>query len=298
MRIITRIKSKIMKMLDERELKIMCETIKKEHPDKDADYYKMFLSTEVLRLMIDNEWVNQAVFKQHPNKEKKNNAAFDYLRSGANGYEWQERVSKLAERVYNLRRVPNIENIIDKIKSGELLSSYAELEVGSHLYSRGISIEFVIPKGIKGQDFDIKITSPLVVNCEVKHKIESTAISQNTLTDAIRSANDQIPHDEPAIIFIKIPEGWLSDQSFNEIINKAFEPFFERNSTHIIGIMLRWEQSDTQVPGIFYWKYNFYENKHYKTTTDIKAFTERLQDMSTNWISFSEIVRKYILLNN
>jgi hypothetical protein len=283
-----------MKMLDERELKIMCETIKKEHPNKDEDYYKMFLSTEVLRLMIDNEWVNQSVFKQHHNKEKRNYAAFDYLRSGENGFEWQERVSKLAERVYNLRRVRNIEHIIDKIKSGELLSSYAELEVGRHLYSRGFIIEFIIPKGIKGQDFDLKITSPLMVNCEVKHKIESTAISQNTLTDAIRSANDQVPHNEPAIIFIKIPGGWLSDQNFNEIINKSFDPFFERNGSHIIGIMLRWEQSDNQVPGIFYWKFKFYVNKHYKTTLDNKSFTEGLQGLSTNWISFSEIVHKYI----
>ncbi len=280
-------------MLDERELKIICEIIKKEHPGKDADYYKMFLSTEVLRLMIDNEWVNQAIFQQHPTKEKKNYAAFEYLRSEVNGYEWQERVSKLAERVYNLRRVSNIEHIIDKIKSGELLSSYAELEVGRHLYSRGISFEFVIPKGIKGQDFDIKVTTPLAVNCEVKHKIESTVLSQNTLTDAIRSANDQIPHSEPAIIFIKIPGEWLLDQSFSEIINKTFEPFFIRNSSHIIGIMLRWEQSDAQVPGIFYWKYNFYDNKHFKTTTEIKAFTEQLKGMSTNWISFSEIIRKY-----
>lgn len=283
-----------MKMLDERELKIICETIKKEHPDKDADYYKMLLSTELLRLMIDNEWVNQAIFQQHPNKEKKNYAAFDYLRSGVNGYEWQERVSKLAERVYNLRRVSNIEFIIDRIKSGELLSSYAELEVGRHLYSRGIILEYVTPKGIKGQDFDIKITSPLVVNCEVKHKIESTALSQSTLTNTIRSANDQIPHNEPALIFIKIPEEWLSDQYFSEIINETFEPFLKRNSSHIIGIMLRWEQADEQVPSLFYWKYNFYENGHYNTTTDIRTFIEQLNGMSTTWISFSEIIRKYI----
>jgi hypothetical protein len=273
----------------------MCETIKAQHPGKDVDYYKMFLATELLRLIIDNDWVNQTIFKQNPVKERKNNNAFEYFRSKTNGFQWQERVYRLAERVYNLRHIPNIENIIDDIIGGELVSRFAELEVGSHLFSRGIKFEFVVPTGEKGKDFDIKIIEPLIINCEVKHKIESTSLSDSTLTNTIRSANDQIPKDVPAIIFIKIPEEWISDKKLKEVIDRVFEPFFQRNSTHITGIMLRWEERDSINEGMFYWKFEFHVNKYFKLNDDIDLFLQQINGTRNNWVSLSDIIHKYML---
>lgn len=284
-----------MKMLEERELKIMCETIKKENPGKDETYYKMFLATELLRLMVDNDWVNQTIFNQNPVTEKKNKDAFEYFRSKTIGFQWQERVFRFAERVYNLRHISNIENIINDIIRGELVSRFAELEVGSHLLSRGIKFEFVIPEGEKGKDFDIKIIEPLIINCEVKHKIESTILSNNTLTKTIRSANDQIPQDVPAIIFIKIPEQWISDKKLKEVIDEVLEPFFKRNSNHIIGIMLRWEERDSHIDGMFYWKFKFYQNKYFKLTGEIDLFLQQINGTRNYWISLSDIVQKYMI---
>jgi|ERR1035437_758519 hypothetical protein len=282
-----------MRMLDERELKIMCQTIKKDFPDRDDDFYKMFLSTEVLRLMIDNEWVNQSIFSQHGQIEKKNRDAFDYFNSGLVGFEWQERVSRFAERIYNLRRVPNIEIIIQDIIDGNLVSRFAEIEVGSHLHGRGIKFEFVIPSGQKGKDYDIQIVEPLKINCEVKHKIESTNLSENTLTNTIRASNDQLPTDIPAIIFIKIPERWAFEPDLIKTIKNTFKPFFQRNKDHIIGIVLRWEQRDSYNEGMFYWIFRLFFNEKYQTNHEIEFFLNQLEGKRTIGTSFSDIVSKY-----
>lgn len=282
-----------MKMLDEKELIIMCQTIKKDFPEKDDDYYKMFLATEVLRLMIDNEWVNQSIFSQHDHKERKNRDAFDYFNSAERGFEWQERVFRFAERIYNLRRVPNLENIIQDIIDGNLVSRFAEVEVGSHLHGRGIKFEFVIPTRQKGKDYDIQIIDPLRFNCEVKHKIESTNLSENTLTNTIRESNDQFPHDTPAIIFIKIPERWIFEPDLSKTTKNSFKPFFERNRDHIIGIVLRWEQRDSNYEGMFYWKYRLFFNENFQTSSEIEFFINQLEGKRTIGTSFSDIVQKY-----
>lgn len=282
-----------MRKLDERELKIMCETIKKDFPDRDDDFYKMFISTEVLRLMVDNEWVSQSLFQKHAQREKKNLDAFDYFNSAEGGFEWQERVSRFAERIYNLCRVPNIENVIQDVINGNLVSRFAEIEVGSHLFGRGIKFEFVIPIGQKGKDYDIQILDPLRVNCEVKHKIESTSLSENTLTNTIRASNDQLPIDIPAIIFIKIPERWVFEPDLIKTIRNSFKPFFQRNRDHIIGIVLRWEQRDSNYEGLFYWKYRLFFNENFKTTPQIESFINQLEGERAIGTSFSDIVHKY-----
>lgn len=280
-------------MLDERELEIMCQTIKKDFPDRHDDFYKMFLSTEVLRLMIDKEWVNQSIFSQHDLIEKKNRDAFDYFNSGVRGFEWQERVSRFAERIYNLRRIPNIEILIQDIIDGNLVSRFAEIEVGSHLHGRDIKFEYVAPSGHKGKDYDIQIIDPLRINCEVKHKIESTNLSENTLTNTIRASNDQLPTETPAIIFIKIPERWAFEPDFIKTIKNSFTSFFQRNRDHIIGIVLRWEQHDRNVEGLFFWMYRLFFNENFQTNTNIESFLKKLEGKRTFGIHFSDIVQKY-----
>jgi hypothetical protein len=281
-----------MKMLDEPDLKLICDSIKKDFPNRDSTFYLLFIAVEVLRLMVDNEWVNQSLFQNDQIREKKNDEAFDYFRSATGGYEWQTRVLAFAERIYNLRRVPNIQNVINDILSGEFVSRFAELEAGTHLYGRGINFEFVLPKGKKKEDFDIIITDPFIINCEVKHKIESTYLSVSTLTKAIRSANSQVPKNTPAIIFIKVPEGWIFEPDLIKVVKNSFEPFFRRNSSHIVGIMLRWEQVDSVDERMFYWKYRLFFNEHFDTTGEVDSFIQRLEGKRTYWVSFRDIIHK------
>jgi hypothetical protein len=242
--------------------------------------------------MIDNEWVNQTIFKQHPKKSRSNNAAFDYFRSEINDYQWQERVTKLAERIFNLRHIPNLNIVIDAIISGELVSRFAELDIGSHLYSRNIEFEYVLPSYKKGLDYDIRIIAPMIINCEVKHKIESTNLSENTINKAIRESANQLPNDNPSIIFIKIPEDWTKNELLSVILNKTFDSFFRRKSLTTLGIMVRWEESSYDMPGVFYWKYRFHKNNYFNYLPEHESFIQLLDGKRNKWCSFSDFINE------
>ena len=285
-----------MKIKTEKELKIIFDTLKKEHPDKDIDFYKMGLAVEVLRLMIDNEWVNQSIFNQHKIRDKKNLDAYDFFRSDTNGYQWQERIFRFAERVFNLRNVHNIDSIIEDIISGELVSRFAEIETGRHLMSRGFNFEFIEPTGKKGQDFGIKIISEITINCEVKHKIESTTLSQKTIKKALSNANKQFPHDTPALIFLRIPSEWKEEMNFRKTFEIASNGVFQRNKGHILGVVLRWEQEDVEKKGMFHWFYYVIENKYFNhneiTSNILGQVTE--PGLKSTWIDFHDFITDYM----
>lgn len=281
-----------MKIETEKELKIICDTLKKVHPNKDIDFYKMGFAVEVLRLMVDNEWVNQSIFNQHKTRGKKNLDAYNFFRSDTNGYQWQERIFRFAERIFNLRNVKNFDSIIKDIISGELVSRFAEIETGRHLMSRGFDFEYNAPTGKKGKDFDIKVISEIIINCEVKHKIESTTLSAKTIKKALSAANKQLPHDTHAFIFLRIPTEWINDLSFREKIESASGEFFQRNKGHILGIVLRWEQEDLIKKGMFHWFYNVVVNKyfnHNKITSNILSKITESASKST-WLDFHDFI--------
>lgn len=288
---IYKIKKNHLKIISEKELKIISEKIKEEYPERNKDFYKMFLSTELLRMLIDNEWVNQTLFSHHNTLEKKNLDGYNYFKSPILGYVWQTRICRLAERVYNLQNVPNFKNIIKDIINGEVVSRDAEIEVGGHLLSRNIKFEFVIPSNIKTNDFDIRITDPKI-NCEVKHKIESTKISANSLLNTIRSAKQQLPKHEPSIIFLKIPENWINDKIIDQIIPLVFDAFLKRNE-NILGIMIRWEEHHTIFKNILFTKFYFYKNDFSKLDAKLKLFISDLNGDIKNWVSFDEIIQKH-----
>ncbi len=285
-----------MEIKSEKELKIICDTLKKVHPNKDIDFYKMGLAVEVLRLMIDNEWVNQSIFNQHKTRDKKNVDAYNFFRSETNGYQWQERIFRFAERVFNLRNVKNYDSVIEDIISGELVSRFAEIETGRHLKSRGFDFEFIEPSGKKGQDFDIKIVSKKTINCEVKHKIESTALSEKTIKKTLSKANKQFPHDTPALIFLRIPSEWKQEENFRETFESACDEFFQRNKGHILGVVLRWEQEDDIQKGMFHWFYDVFKNKYFEheviTTSILNQISEPV--IVSSWIDFHDFITEYM----
>lgn len=245
----------------EERLKALCDSLVMKYPDSDCDFYKMALSVEVLRELVDNEWTNQAIFpNHHPVTSKSVQEAIVFLRTGDTGFQFQERVSKLAIRLLNTQEVKGLQKVVQEIRSGDIYGGYAELEAGDFLMRRDIPFEFVIPSGEKKKDFDIRITTEPRINCEVKHKIESTTISKKALESVLSSANKQVPADEPALFFIKIPEEWVKSPDFKSVVERVSGTFLPRN-THVVGFVLHWEERVPGNEGHFFWKYHLEENK-------------------------------------
>ena len=284
-------------ILSENKLNVICETLVQDHPNKSLDYYLMFLSTETLRILINNDWVNEVIFKDHHKTSRIYRDAFTFLHSDNCGFKWQTRVLGLAERVYNLQKIVNFDLIIKDIITGQLVSRYAEIEVGSQLMSRGIPFEFNLPTGVKGSDYDISILLKNRINCEVKHKIESTVFSENTLKNTISGANKQLPKNEYSIIFIKIFVDWIYNKDFEFQVTKVFEQFFQRNKKNNIGIVLRWEEQSLLNPGVFLWNYKVFKNVYHSSTEEITNFLDTINSNRENvyWTSFREKLMNYVL---
>lgn len=243
----------------EDRIRFVCDWLVKNKPDKDCDFYKMWISVEILRVLVDNEWTNQVIFpKNHSTTSVVIREAIKFLKTDTNGLQFQERISRLAIRLYDIQDIAGLQRIVDFLKNGNIALSYAEIEAGSFFFRRGIQYEFVIPSGIKGKDFDIRLTE-YGVNCEVKHKIEDTNPSKKTLEKTLSAAKKQVPHDEPAMFFIKIPVEWIKYSYLKRVIERTKGTFFPR-SLNVLGFILHWEEPDDNREGIFFWKYRYEVN--------------------------------------
>ena len=283
---------RIMQKISLEQLKIICKTLKEKFPNKDRDFYKLGLSTELLRIMVDNEWVNQSIFSMHDYKPQKTEKGRIFFKSEGRGFQYQERVRRLAERIFNLQNIKNIEDIVEKIKEGNLISRFSELEVGTTFYRRKIPFEFVKQTGRKRFDFDIKIKTNPEINCEVKNKIKSTILSEETLRVSLKKARDQMPKDEPSLIAVKIPEEWTLNKRILEIFPNVLDKFFKQDkSNNVVGVLFRWESRSFFHKGIFFWKYRLEKNPYSKMMNNqVREIFEKIESGVTQWIDFENVL--------
>lgn len=276
----------------EDRVRFVCDWLSKNHPDKDCDFYKMWISTEILRVLVGNEWVNQAVFpNNHSVTSPEVQETIRFLRSRESGFQFQERVSRFANRLYDIQEVPGLERVVKSLIEGDIALSYAEIEASSFFFRRGIEHEFITPTGNKGRDFDICLTKD-GVNCEVKHKIEETDPSRKTLETTLSRAKAQVPEAEPAIFFIKIPIEWVRYSGIKEIIERTKGNFFPR-SNNVLGFILYWEEPVQEREGAFFWKFRYEVNLTCEFKNDELAKSIINKEVERN-DSIVSLMNKYI----
>lgn len=277
---------------EEEGVKYVCDWLTQNKPEQDCDFYKMWIGVEILRALIDNEWTNQAIFpNDHPATSKETQSAISFLRTNEIGFQLQERVFRLANRLFDIQDVPNLDKVVSAIKEGDIALGYAEIEASSFFKRRNIEHEFVVPTGEKGKDFDIKINE-LNINCEVKHKIEETAPSKRALERTLSSAKEQVPSDESALFFIKIPEEWIAHNDIKNIVERVKGSFFPR-SKNVLGFILHWEERFLENEGIFYWKYRYERNIHCDKQND--EFTDKILNVDVDLNdSITKLMNKYL----
>ncbi len=282
-----------MNKISNEQLRIMIETLKKTFPNRHKDFYKFGLSIKLLRIFIGNDWVDIVLFNKDSEGFKKYTEARTFLRSSEIGFQYQERIRRLAERIYNLQNIKNLEDVIENIKNGELVSRFAELEGATHFYRCQVPFVFVVPKGKKGEDFDIKVLTSPEINCEIKNKLENFTrndkIINKTLKITLNKAILQVPKNEPSLFLVKIPEEWNKKL---KLINNSLNEFFdESNSENVLAVILRWEERDRDNQGIFYWKFNLFKNKNFKSNKKINTLLDILVKPSyDNWVNFDNVV--------
>jgi hypothetical protein len=96
------------------------------------------------------------------------------------------------------------------------------------------SFRFVTPSSKKGEDYDFELFYPdgLTVPADAKCKFESTAINPESVRNSLKKARTQLPADRPGIIFVKVPQHWVSDVTTAVALASVARDFLR--STHRI----------------------------------------------------------------
>jgi hypothetical protein len=124
------------------------------------------------------------------------------------------RVIEFAEDLFNLQHVDGFDDCIKQMKAGgeKIESTCAELDFGRFLYIHDIAFRFVVPTLTKGHDYDFELILPgLVVPADAKCKLETTTVNPTSLRNSFKKARTQLPADRPGIVFIKVPQHWITD---------------------------------------------------------------------------------------
>jgi hypothetical protein len=225
--------SKLVPRLSEQWLRNMNNLIPPRLESPTARAYKLALAA--LTRVFGPEWRDNNILQ----------ARSGYLRNvtGANTPLEREthfmRIILLAEMIWNLQDVYGFDACISQMSDGNQIESvYAELEIARLLFTLSqATFEFRKPISAKGSDYDLKITYPdgVVACADTKCKIEETEITLNTIKGSFETARKQMPPDEPAIVFVKIPRFWLDDSEFAFAMADLARNFF-RTTQRIVSI--------------------------------------------------------------
>lgn len=213
----------------------------------DDDFLTYGLATEVLRFFFRNAWTNENVFPMHKDVSPAHRAGRRFLKTESTDLEEQfrhmQRVTSLAEIVFNLQSIEGLRQRISLIDKHDLEAALGEMESAALLATRDFQFRFVTPTGVKGQDYEGEIVTSTgrTVCCEMKSRSEQTSPSHQTLWSTFEKARKQLPKSKPAMILVKIPEAWTREHDIRTIVGAATERVF-RQSQRIVAIVLTWEE--------------------------------------------------------
>jgi len=156
-------------------------------------------------------------------------------------YKNQERVTWTAEMLFNFQDVEGFDHLIKRLNKEDIESVVAEVQAAAITYSAGFHFRFREDL----HDLDILFPNGQVAAEETKCKIETTALTSETVRNAVAQARSQLPNDRPGFVFVKIPEKWVRDPDAEQRILTGMTSVF-RTSKRITSLFFWWEEwSDT-----------------------------------------------------
>lgn len=154
------------------------------------------------------------------------------------------RAYHLAELLLNLQIIDGFEDRVADLLTGDskkMEATFAELQVAAILLQHRLFFRFV-PKGIgkvrgESYDFDVFKDGGVQIRVEAKCKLESTDVRADSILTSLHAARKQVPKDEPAAIFVKIPQSWVEAGKLVRLDLEAIAYDFLRQTTRVISVV-------------------------------------------------------------
>lgn len=207
--------------------------------DVAADYSRAFyLSGDIVCNFLRVPWVRDHVF---------DTAGSFIRRQDEPDLRSTVRLGRMANALFDLQHVPGFDAKLESWRTMDPESFFAELDGAHVLWLAGVEFEFVSETGRKGDDYDVliepagrKVCGELKCRAEIK-KSEIKKIDVEGLVNTLDKARKQVPADRPAIVFVRVPETWATDPTFEITAKVAMSKTFRR-SGRIRGVVLTWEE--------------------------------------------------------
>lgn len=151
-----------------------------------------------------------------------------------------QRVLQLAEMLFNLQGIEGIDQCLDRLFSGQIEATMAELGFGMFMRMQGANFRYVSPSGVMGQDYDIELIYPdgLTACGDIKCKLDGSAFSKAGLLSTLKKARKQLPPDRPGIAFVKVPQEWVARDTGNlglgDDIDDLLDEFFRSTKRMVL----------------------------------------------------------------
>jgi hypothetical protein len=188
----------------------------------------------------------------------------------------QDRVVRLGHMLYALKECAGYDAFISSLRARDLAPVFFELWAANALYNNNYSVEFVVAKGSKGQDYDlIGRKAGVSLNVEVKSRRDGITLAVTGLKNTLEKARKQLPSTGPGAIFISIPHEWTRETGVDESVAKSIDSFFNRSArvNHVVLIWWQWGTLHDEYVSTVYFRE--YENPRprtpYKLTPLIRA---------------------------
>ena len=210
------------------------------HEDTDTGDLVYSLSLAILRDYFGPKWMVKNVFSDGTDgflkRPLKTNVPTNTINVGTNVV--MQRIRDLAEMIFNLHTKTGAEAPLGQVAFGNIESGYAELQFGKFLKLLNISFDYVIPKGVKGHDYDCLIHYPngLYVCADAKCKLEAGTLSEGGIRSSLDVARKKnLPKGMPSAVFIKIPPRWRSRKEDTDLVETTVKTFL-RGTSRIVGV--------------------------------------------------------------
>lgn len=160
-----------------------------------------------------------------------------------------DKVIALADMLLNCQDLEGFENWKqDFLNRSDPWALGHELLAAGFFLRHGIVCKLKEATGKMGTSYDLEVVlDGQQVACEVKAKSESTTFSENTIDKVVKKAIQQIPKDEPNIVFLSVPQEWMADERLQE---RTFGIIEKRLKYHKRPSMLILHFEDTEISDV------------------------------------------------
>jgi hypothetical protein len=197
------------------------------------------LAVSVVRHFFGHDWYMDHIFQDADHSRPDGYMRIDYT-PGPEGEKKTSRLLDFAENLFNLQHIEGFDDRVKQMHTGSIEATFAEFDFARFLYVHDIDFKFVVPCGLSGQDYDYRVrySDGREACADAKCRLEGTEMRAETIMNALRKArSNNLPPDQPSMIFVKVPQTWLENETVRRGIYATVDDFL-RNTKRVVSVVI------------------------------------------------------------